>query len=383
MLAAVALFSGWHWPQLERPSRRRRAGAAGRAGRRARHHRPGWGGGGSRSSRPSRPADRGLAGLRLPAVGSRSPGCIRCAIVSAASTTAPRAGSTPRRRLTRAGSPRPSGLVDLCFFALMAAVRLAADRRPPSRSPPWRAHSPLFAIPSTAVGHGRRRPAGGHVPAAGAARSWPSASAACRWAAARSASCRCLPWRRVVAGLVVGSAPGRRQGRLVRLAPLESAGRQRAAGQRRLRLGPGLRAVALAEADRRRCSRCSRRRPMYWKAGVLTVFDGTTAGSCLAGPRRPAPRHRRDRDPVRRRSSQASSDPDQRHRRHPGHLHGRGAGRCSPALDRPADPLHPRRRDRCRMLTTDGSVIATGDLPRGATYTREVYSPNPTPKRPG
>ena len=130
----------------------------------------------------------------------------------------------------------------------------------------------LFAIPSTARHARRRRPAGGAVPAAGAGDpgGLPAAGAAGR--AWRPASWLGLTVATLVAGLVVGSAPGVAKGAFFdwrHWNPLAGEGKRVSVGyvwdQDYGPLHFPKQPTTVFEVQSSR--------PLYWKAEVLTLFD--------------------------------------------------------------------------------------------------------------
>jgi protein-glutamine gamma-glutamyltransferase len=374
VLAAVALFSGWHWQQLERPS-------------------------------PS-PGELALLAVlaAVPAIVAGL-GRRRLAIVAAVAATLIavwRAFAYLPWDLGHAAYPvrivsglhdgakdwfetstpfdpsrfaTTSGLVDLCFFGLMAVFAwLLIDGRFALAA--LACAFALYAIPSTAVGMGsaglraaiflllalailavcqRRVPLGGGA----------------------IGQLSVLAVATVVAGLVIGSAPGVAKGALFdwrHWNPLAGNGPRVSVGYvwnqdyGPLHWPKQTTTVFQVQAAH----------PHYWKAGVLTLFDGTRWDSSTATQ---ASYHATDAIGI-------------------------------PASQETAKELHPDSRSDITQvgftvealadfrllstgqplrytlsspidanLTTDGSVIASGDLPRGATYTVRVYSPNPKPKQ--
>lgn len=153
---------------------------------------------------------------------------------------ADRYGPLPRRRRgRRAGLHVPAGVAGV-----------APDRRPPPAAGRRRRLRRLRR-PHHDGGDGRRLRALAAVPGAGrpdAGRLRPAVAAAARLGRAADRRGR---WLRDRGGADPVRRAGCAQGRLPVLAHLEPAGRQRAAGQRRLRLGSGLPPVHLAEEEDR------------------------------------------------------------------------------------------------------------------------------------
>ena len=268
-----------------------------------------------------------------------------------------------------------SGLVDLCFFALMAVFAwLLIDGRFALAA--LACAFALYAIPSTAVGMGsaglraaiflllalailavcqRRVPLGGGA----------------------IGQLSVLAVATVVAGLVVGSAPGVAKGALFdwrHWNPLAGNGPQVSVGYVwNQDYGP-----LHWPKQTTTVFQVQSAHPHYWKAGVLTVFDGTR---WVSSPATQANYHATDAIGIP--TSQETSK----------ELHPDSAtditqvGFTVEALAdfRLLSTGQPLRYTLTSpidaSLTTDGSVIATGDLPRGATYTVRAYSPNPKPKQ--
>jgi transglutaminase-like putative cysteine protease len=374
VLVAVALFSGWHWQQLERPT-------------------------------PS------LGELALLAVLAAVPAIIaglgrrRLAIVAAVVATLIAVWRAfaylpwdrghqvyPVRIVSglhdgaknwfETSTPfdpsrfaTTSGLVDLCFFALMAVFAwLLIDGRFALAA--LACAFALYAIPSTAVGMGsaglraaiflllalailavcqRRVPLGGGA----------------------LGQLSVLAVATVVAGLVVGSAPGVAKGALFdwrHWNPLAGNGPQVSVGYvwnqdyGPLHWPKQTTTVFHVESAH----------PHYWKAGVLTVFDGT---HWVSSPATQANYHATDAIGIP--TSQETSK--ELHPDSPSDITQVGFTVEALADFRLLSTGQPLRYSLTSpidaSLTTDGSVIATGDMPRGATYTVRAYSPNPKPKQ--
>jgi transglutaminase-like putative cysteine protease len=374
VLAAVALFSGWHWQQLERPS-------------------------------PS-PGELALLAVlaAVPAI-IAGLGRRRLAIIAAVAATLIaiwRAFAYLPWDLGHRAYPvrivsglhdgaknwfetstpfdpsrfaTTSGLVDLCFFALMAVFAwLLIDGRFALAA--LACAFALYAIPSTAVGMGsaglraaiflllalailavcqRRVPLGGGA----------------------IGQLSVLAVATVVAGLVVGSAPGVAKGALFdwrHWNPLAGNGPQVSVGYvwnqdyGPLHWPKQTTTVFQVQSPR----------PHYWKAGVLTVFDGTRWVSSTATQ---ASYHATDAIGIPPSQETAKElHPD----------NGTDITQVSFTVEALADfrllstgqPLRYTLASPIDAnLTTDGSVLASGDLPRGATYTVRAYSPNPKPKQ--
>ena len=268
-----------------------------------------------------------------------------------------------------------SGLVDLCFFALMAVFAwLLIDGRFALAA--LACAFALYAIPSTAVGMGsaglraaiflllalailavcqRRVPLGGGA----------------------IGQLSVLAVATVVAGLVVGSAPGVAKGALFdwrHWNPLAGNGPQVSVGYVwNQDYGP-----LHWPKQTTTVFQVQSAHPHYWKAGVLTVFDGT---HWVSSPATQANYHATDAIGIP--TSQETSK----------ELHPDNASDITQVgftVEALADfrllstgqPLRYTLTSPIdASLTTDGSVIASGDLPRGATYTVRAYSPNPKPKQ--
>jgi hypothetical protein len=374
VLAAVALFSGWHWQQLERPT-------------------------------PSPGELALLAALAaVPAI-IAGLGRRRLAIVAAVAATLIaiwRAFAYLPWDLGHQAYPvrivsglhdgakswfetstpfdpsrfaTTSGLVDLCFFALMAVFAwLLIDGRFALAA--LACAFALYAIPSTAVGMGsaglraamflllalailavcqRRVPLGGGA----------------------IGQLSVLAVATVVAGLVVGSAPGVAKGALFdwrHWNPLAGNGPQVSVGYvwnqdyGPLHWPKQTTTVFQVQSPH----------PHYWKAGVLTVFDGTR---WVSSPATQASYHATDAIGIPPSQETAKElHPD----------NGTDITQVSFKVEALADfhllstgqPLRYTLASPIDAnLTTDGSVIASGDLPRGAAYTVRAYSPNPKPKQ--
>ena len=374
VLAAVALFSGWHWQQLERPT-------------------------------PS-PGELALLAVlaAVPAI-IAGLGRRRLAIVAAVVTTLIAIWRAfaylpwdlghqvyPARVVSglhdgaknwfETSTPfdpsrfaTTSGLVDLCFFALMAVFAwLLIDGRFALAA--LACAFALYAIPSTAVGMGnaglraaiflllalailavcqRRVPLGGGA----------------------IGQLSVLAVATVVAGLVVGSAPGVAKGALFdwrHWNPLAGNGPQVSVGYVwNQDYGP-----LHWPKQTTTVFQVQSTRPHYWKAGVLTVFDGTR---WVSSPATQASYHATDAIGIPPSQETAKElHPDS----------GSDITQVGFTVEALADshllstgqPLRYTLTSPIDAnLTTDGSVLASGDLPRGATYTVRAYSPNPRPKQ--
>lgn len=268
-----------------------------------------------------------------------------------------------------------SGLVDLCFFALMAVFAwLLIDGRFALAA--LACAFALYAIPSTAVGMGsaglraalflllalailavcqRRVPLGGGA----------------------IGQLSVLAVATVVAGLVVGSAPGVAKGALFdwrHWNPLAGNGPQVSVGYVwNQDYGP-----LHWPKQTTTVFQVQSAHPHYWKAGVLTVFDGT---HWVSSPATQANYHATDAIGIP--TSQETSK--ELHPDNPSDITQVGFTVEALADFRLLSTGQPLRYTLTSpidaSLTTDGSVIATGDLPRGATYTVRAYSPNPKPKQ--
>ena len=376
VLAAVALFSGWHWQQLERPT-------------------------------PS-PGELALLAVlaAVPAI-IAGLGRRRLAIVAAVAATLIAIWRAfaylpwdlghqvyPARVVSglhdgaknwfETSTPfdpsrfaTTSGLVDLCFFGLMAVFAwLLIDGRYALAA--LACAFALYAIPSTAVGMGsaglraaiflllalailavcqRRVPLGGGA----------------------IGQLSVLAVATVVAGLVVGSAPGVAKGALFdwrHWNPLAGNGPQVSVGYVwNQDYGPLHWPKQTTTVFQVQSSR-----PHYWKAGVLTVFDGTR----WVAPESPASYgnyHQADAIGI----PVSSETPKQLHPDSGSDITQVGFTVEALADFRLLSTGQPLRYTLTSPidanLTTDGSVIASGDLPRGATYTVRAYSPNPKPKQ--
>jgi hypothetical protein len=374
VLAAVALFSGWHWQQLERPT-------------------PSPGELALLAALAAVPAIiAGLGRRRLAIVAAIAATLIAIwrafaylpwdlghqaypvRIVSGLHDGAKSWFETstpfdPSRFATT------SGLVDLCFFALMAVFAwLLIDGRFALAA--LACAFALYAIPSTAVGMGsaglraamflllalailavcqRRVPLGGGA----------------------IGQLSVLAVATVVAGLVVGSAPGVAKGALFdwrHWNPLAGNGPQVSVGYvwnqdyGPLHWPKQTTTVFQVQSPH----------PHYWKAGVLTVFDGTR---WVSSPATQASYHATDAIGIPPSQETAKElHPD----------NGTDITQVSFKVEALADfhllstgqPLRYTLASPIDAnLTTDGSVIASGDLPRGAAYTVRAYSPNPKPKQ--
>ncbi len=374
VLAAVALFSGWHWQQLERPT-------------------PSPGELALLAALAAVPAIvAGLGRRRLAIVAAVAATLIAIwrafaylpwdlghqvypvRIVSGLHDGAKNwfETSTPFDPSRFASA---SGLVDLCFFALMAVFAwLLIDGRFALAA--LACAFALYAIPSTAVGMGsaglraaiflllalailavcqRRVPLGGGA----------------------IGQLSVLAVATVVAGLVVGSAPGVAKGALFdwrHWNPLAGNGPQVSVGYvwnqdyGPLHWPKQTTTVFQVQSPR----------PHYWKAGVLTVFDGTR---WVSSPATQASYHATDAIGIPPSQETAKElHPD----------NGTDITQISFTIEALADfrllstgqPLRYTLASPIDAnLTTDGSVIASTDLPRGATYTVRAYSPNPKPKQ--
>lgn len=374
VLAAVALFSGWHWQQLERPT-------------------PSPGELALLAALAAVPAIiAGLGRRRLAIVAAIAATLIAIwrafaylpwdlghqvypvRIVSGLHDGAKNWFETstpfdPSRFATT------SGLVDLCFFALMAVFAwLLIDGRFALAA--LACAFALYAIPSTAVGMGsaglraaiflllalailavcqRRVPLGGGA----------------------IGQLSVLAVATVVAGLVVGSAPGVAKGALFdwrHWNPLAGNGPQVSVGYVwNQDYGP-----LHWPKQTTTVFQVQSTRPHYWKAGVLTVFDGTRWVSSTATQ---ASYHATDAIGIPPSQETAKElHPD----------NGSDITQVGFTVEALADfhllstgqPLRYTLTSPIDAnLTTDGSVLASGDLPRGATYTVRAYSPNPRPKQ--
>ncbi len=374
VLVAVALFSGWHWQQLERPT-------------------PSPGELALLAALAAVPAIIAGLGRRRLAIGAavvvtviaiwrafaylpwdRGHQVYPVRIVSGLHDGAKNWFETstpfdPTRFATT------SGLVDLCFFALMAVFAwLLIDGRFALAA--LACAFALYAIPSTAVGMGsaglraaiflllalailavcqRRVPLGGGA----------------------LGQLSVLAVATVVAGLVVGSAPGVAKGALFdwrHWNPLAGNGPQVSVGYvwnqdyGPLHWPKQTTTVFQVESAH----------PHYWKAGVLTVFDGT---HWVSSPATQANYHATDAIGIP--TSEETSK--ELHPDSPSDITQVGFTVEALADFRLLATGQPLRYSLTSpidaSLTTDGSVIASGDLPRGATYTVRAYSPNPKPKQ--
>jgi hypothetical protein len=374
VLVAVALFSGWHWQQLERPT-------------------------------PS-PGELALLAA-LAAVPAIIAGLGRRRLAIAAAVVAPviaiwRAFAYlpwdrghqvyPVRVVSglhdgaknwfETSTPfdpsrfaTTSGLVDLCFFALMAVFAwLLIDGRFALAA--LACAFALYAIPSTAVGMGsaglraaiflllalailavcqRRVPLGGGA----------------------VGQLSVLAVATVVAGLVIGSAPGVAKGALFdwrHWNPLAGNGPEVNVGYVwNQDYGP-----LHWPKQTTTVFQVQSAHPHYWKAGVLTVFDGT---HWVSSPATQASYHATDAIGIP--TSQETSK--ELHPDSPSDITQVGFTVEALADFRLLSTGQPLRYTLTSpidaSLTTDGSVMASGDLPRGATYTVRAYSPNPKPKQ--
>ena len=374
VLVAVALFSGWHWQQLERPT-------------------PSPGELALLAALAAVPAIIVGLGRRRLAIGAavvvtliaiwrafaylpwdRGHQVYPVRIVSGLHDGAKNWFETstpfdPSRFATT------SGLVDLCFFALMAVFAwLLIDGRFALAA--LACAFALYAIPSTAVGMGsaglraaiflllalailavcqRRVPLGGGA----------------------IGQLSVLAVATVVAGLVVGSAPGVAKGALFdwrHWNPLAGNGPQVSVGYvwnqdyGPLRWPKQTTTVFQVQSAH----------PHYWKAGVLTVFDGA---HWVSSPATQANYHATDAIGIP--TSEETSK--ELHPDSPSDITQVGFTVEALADFRLLSTGQPLRYSLTSpidaSLTTDGSVIATGNLPRGATYTVRAYSPNPKPKQ--
>jgi transglutaminase-like putative cysteine protease len=376
VLAAVALFSGWHWQQLERPM-------------------------------PS-PGELALLAVlaAVPAV-IAGLGRRRLAIMAAVPATLTaiwRAfGYLPwdrghevyplrivsgvhdgARSWFETSTPfdpsrfaTTSGLLDLCFFGLMAVFAwLLIDGRFALAG--LACAFALYAIPSTAVGMGsaglraaiflllalailavcqRRVPLGGSA----------------------IGQLSVLAVATVVAGLVIGSAPGVAKGALFdwrHWNPLAGDGAQVSVGYVwNQDYGP-----LHWPKQTTTVFQVQSARPHYWKAGVLTVFDGN---HWVAPDSAPSYGNYHQADAIGMPVSSETSN----------ELHpdtGSDITQVGFTIEALADPRvlstgQPLRYTFASpidaQLFTDGSVEASSDLPRGASYTVRAYSPNPKPKQ--
>ncbi len=374
VLVAVALFSGWHWQQLERPT-------------------PSPGELALLAALAAVPAIIAGLGRRRLAIGAavvvtmiaiwrafaylpwdRGHQLYPVRIVSGLHDGAKNWFETstpfdPSRFATT------SGLVDLCFFALMAVFAwLLIDGRFALAA--LACAFALYAIPSTAVGMGsaglraaiflllalailavcqRRVPLGGGA----------------------LGQLSVLAVATVVAGLVVGSAPGVAKGALFdwrHWNPLAGNGPQVSVGYVwNQDYGP-----LHWPKQTTTVFQVQSAHPHYWKAGVLTVFDGT---HWVSSPATQANYHATDAIGIP--TSEESSK--ELHPDSPSDITQVGFTVEALADFRLLSTGQPLRYSLASpidaSLTTDGSVIATGDLPRGATYTVRAYSPNPKPKQ--
>ncbi|HSS53643.1 MAG TPA: transglutaminaseTgpA domain-containing protein [Gaiellales bacterium] len=374
VLVAVALFSGWHWQQLERPT-------------------------------PS-PGELALLAVlaAVPAI-IAGLGRRRLAIIAAVVTTLiaiwrafaylpwDRGHQVYPVRIVSGlhdgaknwfdtSTPfdpsrfaTTSGLVDLCFFALMAVFAwLLIDGRFALAA--LACAFALYAIPSTAVGMGsaglraaiflllalailavcqRRVPLGGGA----------------------IGQLSVLAVATVVAGLVVGSAPGVAKGALFdwrHWNPLAGNGPQVSVGYVwNQDYGP-----LHWPKQTTTVFQVQSAHPHYWKAGVLTVFDGA---HWVSSPATQASYHATDAIGVP--TSEETSK--ELHPDSPTDITQVGFTVEALADFRLLSTGQPLRYTLTSpidaSLTTDGSVIAAGNLPRGATYTVRAYSPNPKPKQ--
>ena len=374
VLVAVALFSGWHWQQLERPT-------------------PSPGELALLAALAAVPAIiAGLGRRRLAIVAAvvttliaiwrafaylpwdRGHQLYPVRIVSGLHDGAKNWFDTstpfdPSRFATT------SGLVDLCFFALMAVFAwLLIDGRFALAA--LACAFALYAIPSTAVGMGsaglraaiflllalailavcqRRVPLGGGA----------------------IGQLSVLAVATVVAGLVVGSAPGVAKGALFdwrHWNPLAGNGPQISVGYVwNQDYGP-----LHWPKQTTTVFQVQSAHPHYWKAGVLTVFDGA---HWVSSPVTQANYHATDAIGIP--TSEETSK--ELHPDSPTDITQVGFTVEALADFRLLSTGQPLRYTLTSpidaSLTTDGSVIATGNLPRGATYTVRAYSPNPKPKQ--
>jgi len=233
----------------------------------------------------------------------------------------------------------------------------------------------LFAIPSTAVGMGdrglraaiflalalailavcqRRIPAGG--------------SAIAQLAAIGAAT--------VVAGVVVGSAPGVAKGAFFdwrHWNPLAGGGARISVGYVwNETYGP-----LHFPKNPTTMFTVSSINPHYWKAGVLTDFNGT---SWVAQDITQTPFH--DTDGIGAPPSMLPPNAQDPKRGDMVQIGIKIDGLADPHLIGTGQPtrftLTSQRVDA--TLSTDGTVVTSTDLPRDATYTVRSYSPNPTVK---
>jgi transglutaminase-like putative cysteine protease len=374
VLVAVALFSGWHWQQLERPT----------------------------------PSPRELA---LLAVLAAVPAIIaglgrrRLAIVAVAVATLiavwrafaylpwDRGHQVYPLRIASGlhdgaknwfdtSTPfdpsrfaTTSGLVDLCFFGLMAVFAwLLIDGRFALAA--LACAFALFAIPSTAVGMGsaglraaiflllalailavcqRRVPLGGGA----------------------IGQLAVLAVATVVAGLVIGSAPGVAKGALFdwrHWNPLAGNGPEVSVGYVwNQDYGP-----LHWPKQTTTVFQVVSAHPHYWKAGVDTVFDGS---HWVAAASPPSYGTYTQQNAIGMPPNPDISKAD----------NGSDITQVGFTIEALADPRvlsvgQPLRYTFSSridaQLFTDGSLEATdGDLPRGASYTVRAYSPNPKPKQ--
>lgn len=374
VLAAVALFSGWHWQQLERPT-------------------------------PS-PGELALLAVlaAVPAI-IAGLGRRRLAIVAAVVATLIaiwRAFAYLPWDLGHQAYPvrivsglhdgaknwfetstpfdpsrfaTTSGLVDLCFFALMAVFAwLLIDGRFALAA--LACAFALYAIPSTAVGMGsaglraalflllalailavcqRRVPLGGSA----------------------IGQLSVLAVATVVAGLVVGSAPGVAKGALFdwrHWNPLAGNGPQVSVGYVwNQDYGP-----LHWPKQTTTVFQVQSAHPHYWKAGVLTNFDGN---HWVSGSATQASYHGTEAIGI----PASQETPKELHPDSPSDITQVGFTIEALADFRLLSTGQPLRYTLASpidaQLTTDDSVFASGALPRGATYTVRAYSPNPNPKQ--
>lgn len=269
--------------------------------------------------------------------------------------------------------PLTGGLVELCFFGLMALFAwLLLDGRHALAS--VAAAFALFAIPSTGVtldADGlraamflllalailavcqRRVPLGGMA----------------------AGQLLGLTVATLVAGLVVGSAPGVAKGAFFdwrHWNPLAGEGKRVSVGyvwdQDYGPLHFPKQPTTVFEVQSSR--------PLYWKAEVLTLFDhdhwqrspskqGPTQTTDAIGiPNTSLPQNAVDPDPKT--VVQATFKID---------------ALAGDDLLSTGQPIRYDTNDAIGLtLNTDGTVIATSDLPSGATYTVRSYAPNPRPR---
>jgi len=376
VLAAVALFSGWHWQQLERPT-------------------------------PS-PGELALLAVlaAVPAI-IAGLGRRRLAIVAAVAATLIAIWRAFAYLPWDAGHPAypvrivsglhdgaknwfetstpfdpsrfatTSGLVDLCFFGLMAVFAwLLIDGRFALAA--LGCAFALYAIPSTAVGMGsaglraamflllalailavcqRRVPLGGGA----------------------LGQLSVLAVATVVAGLVIGSAPGVAKGALFdwrHWNPLAGNGPRVSVGyvwnQDYAPLHWPKQTTTVFQVQSGH--------PHYWKAGVLTVFDGTR-WVAPASPPIQGTYHETDAIAL----PLSSETPKEQHPDSGSDITQVGftiEALADPRLLSTGQPLRYSLSSPIDAnLFTDGSVEASGDLARGATYSVRAYSPNPKPKQ--